>query len=69
MKELRLTFTDPEFSKLKKAKMSCNYASWHAFVLARCAKGVSVRHDKEKRNSEKVKSVIPTLWTEGIKRK
>jgi len=46
MKELRLTFTDPEFSKLKKAKMSCNYASWHAFVLARCAKGVSVRHEK-----------------------
>jgi hypothetical protein len=40
MKELRTTFTDAEFRRLKKAKLLTNYP-WHTFILIKCCKGIS----------------------------
>jgi hypothetical protein len=60
MKELRLTFTDAEFAKLKKAKQLHNFRSWHEFVLRLCSNGVSIKrvssgshpHNKQKPRSK-----------------
>jgi len=44
MKELRLTFTDAEFAKMKKAKNAGHdNVSWHEFVLRLCTNGVSIK--------------------------
>ena len=52
MKELKVIFTEAEFRKIKTAKKK-HYAkqgvrerSWHDYVLLKCSKGVSEKHDK-----------------------
>lgn len=43
MRDIRLTFTDAEFAKLKKAKMlSKGNLSWHDFIM-KSAVGISVK--------------------------
>lgn len=54
MKELRLTFTDAEFMKLKKARLKTTFRSWRDFVLYKCSNGVSVRQSPR----TKIRSVM-----------
>ena len=53
MKTLNITFTDEEFKKLCKAK--AHYlapSNWHAFILSRCTKGISVKQKVRKEVSK-----------------
>lgn len=66
MKELRLTFTDAEFSKLNKAKKIHLSKSWHEFILRLCTNGVSIKKrlssGSQPHNKQKPAN-IPTLWS------
>ncbi len=46
MKTLNITFTDAEFERLCKAKSNTfEPSNWHAFILKKCAKGISVKKE------------------------
>lgn len=46
MKELRVTFTDAEFNRLKKSKNDRKgRLNWHQFILLKCAGGISIKKD------------------------
>ncbi|MCK9595432.1 MAG: hypothetical protein M0R35_07145 [Candidatus Omnitrophica bacterium] len=49
MKDIRVTFTDAEFKKLKKAKKEIGYnISWHNFIINKLTKGISAYKELRK---------------------